>query len=79
MSALLSGVAVKTGAFGILTALGGVPSPGLVAAGAVMALWGALQATLQSDVKRLLAYSTVSQLGYVDGVCGSVEERREAV
>ena len=71
VSALLSGVAVKTGAFGILTALGGVPSPGLVAAGAVMALWGALQATLQSDVKRLLAYSTVSQLGYVMASAGA--------
>ncbi len=71
VSALLSGVAVKAGAFGILTALGGLPSPGLVAAGAAMALWGVVQALPQHDIKRLLAYHTVSQLGYVVASAGA--------
>jgi len=69
--ALVAGVAVETGAFGILTALGGVPSPGLVAAGAVMALWGVIQALPQHDAKRLLAYPTVSQLGSVMASAGT--------
>src|SRR5213596_1756526 len=33
--------------------------------GTVTALLGALMATQQSDIKRILAYSTISQLGYI--------------
>src|SRR5216110_682840 len=33
--------------------------------GAITALLGALMATQQSDIKRILAYSTISQLGYM--------------
>src|SRR5204862_6700288 len=33
--------------------------------GTVTALLGALMATQQSDIKRILAYSTISQLGYM--------------
>lgn len=33
--------------------------------GAISALWAALIATAQTDIKKVLAYSTVSQLGYM--------------
>src|SRR5438445_12467629 len=33
--------------------------------GTITALLGALMATQQSDIKRILAYSTISQLGYM--------------
>src|SRR5437016_3921210 len=33
--------------------------------GTITALFGALMATQQSDIKRILAYSTISQLGYM--------------
>jgi len=65
VSALLSGFAVKLGVFGFLAALPSEPHSFLLAAGAFMALWGAFRAALQPDVKRLLAYSTMSQLGYI--------------
>lgn len=37
----------------------------LLVVGSVTALWGALMATAQHDVKRLLAFSTLSQLGLI--------------
>lgn len=63
-SALLSGYAVKMGVFGLMR-LVEAPSPALMAAGVVMAALGAVQAPLQHDTKRLLAYSTLSQLGFI--------------
>ncbi len=49
-------------------ALAGVPAHALTVVafvGAITALMGALIAVAQSDIKRVLAYSTVSQLGYM--------------
>ncbi len=44
---------------------------GLVASiGAVTALWAATIGLVQNDIKRVLAYSTVSQLGYMFLACG---------
>ena len=63
-SALLSGYAVKMGIYGLLR-LAPSPSPPLMAAGVIMALLGAFHAPLQSDAKRLLAYSTLGQLGFI--------------
>ena len=71
VSALLSGVSVKAGLLGILYVPGGDPMPFLVVAGTLMALWGSVQAVLQSDMKRLLAYSTISQLGYMVAASGA--------
>ena len=46
-----------------------VSAPGVMAVvavvGALTALWGALIGTAQSDIKKVLAYSTVSQLGFM--------------
>ncbi len=71
VSALLSGVMVKTGAYGMLRLLGFLPPPG-VAAGLVIAGIGlagaavAITLTLgQEDLKRALAYSTVENVGLV--------------
>ncbi|MCS7273772.1 MAG: NADH-quinone oxidoreductase subunit L [Fimbriimonadales bacterium] len=38
--------------------------------GALTALWAATIAIAQTDIKRILAYSTVSQLGYMFMACG---------
>ena len=76
-SALLSGLLIKVGAYGLIrvgefagwgrvlgsgmTWLG----PGLALLGACTMLVGVTAALLQSDAKRLLAYHSVSQIGYV--------------
>ena len=76
VSALLHAVAVvKAGAFGIMRvvydvygvdlAIGlGVTAP-LAAAAAATILYGSLRALTQDDLKRRLAYSTVSQVSYI--------------
>jgi len=76
VSALLHAVAVvKAGAFGIVRVVYdvfgirtadeiGVLTP-LAVAAAVTILWGSLRALVQDDLKRRLAYSTVSQLSYI--------------
>src|SRR5256886_9217924 len=46
-----------------------VAAPGVMAVvaliGALTAIWAALIGTSQNDIKKVLAYSTVSQLGYM--------------
>jgi multicomponent Na+:H+ antiporter subunit D len=70
ISALLSGVFVTIGAYGILRvvyvmfgtlAIG----PLLAGLGLISMVVGALMALAQRDLKRLIAYSTVSQMGYI--------------
>ncbi len=63
-SVLLSGYSVKIGIYGLLRLVDG-PSPMLVFLGSVMALYGVFQALMQHDGKRLLAYHTFSQLGFM--------------
>ncbi len=81
-SALLSGILIKSGAYGILrVTLILFSSPDQVGAadisylftignvlmwiGIVTMLAGAIMALLQSNMKRILAYSSVSQIGYI--------------
>ena len=74
-SALLSGVMVAAGAFGIARVLFDVygvgrivelgVAPWLGAIAAVTVLVGAVLAIGQDDLKRRLAYSTISQMGYL--------------
>jgi NADH-quinone oxidoreductase subunit M len=72
ISAMLSGVMVKAGAFGIARILlpifgpaMGYTSDFLTILGIITIAYGGLMALAQTDIKRLLAYSTVSQLGYI--------------
>ncbi len=76
-SALLSGLLIKVGAYGLirvgamagwgrslaadLTWLG----PALISLGLITMLVGVASALLQADAKRLLAYHSVSQMGYI--------------
>jgi hydrogenase-4 component B len=72
VSALMSGAMLKMGVYGLirvaLDLLGGGPPwwGGLVLAlGAVSALVGVLYALIEQDLKRLLAYSSVENLGII--------------
>jgi formate hydrogenlyase subunit 3/multisubunit Na+/H+ antiporter MnhD subunit len=71
VSAVMSGVMIKTGIYGLvrlLTLLG--PPPAwwgwtLVAVGAVSGIFGVLFALAQHDLKRLLAFSSVENIGII--------------
>jgi hydrogenase-4 component B len=71
VSALMSGVMLKTGLYGLIRVLGFLGAPAawwgwtLIAVGAVSALIGVLFALAQRDLKRLLAYSSVENVGII--------------
>ncbi|MDD8025746.1 MAG: proton-conducting transporter membrane subunit [Acidobacteriota bacterium] len=77
VSALLSGVMLKTGIFGLIRIfffLAPAAGPGfdprfwgglLAAVGTVTLFIGTLQCVKQSDAKRLLAFSSIGQIGYI--------------
>lgn len=73
VSALMSGVMIKTGIYGILRTTLAIDeaqmlhTAGLVllAAGIVTGLWGVIFAAAQNDVKRLLAYSSIENIGVI--------------
>ena len=74
VSPVVSAILLKAGIFGLVVlmlsmgsqSLGGVSLPFLLGwLGAITALLGNLMAVFQEDAKRLLAYSSVGQLGYV--------------
>jgi NAD(P)H-quinone oxidoreductase subunit 4 len=67
---LLAGTVSKLGAYGLLRfGVGFLPdawaawSPWLAAAGAVTAVYGALNALAQSDIRRLMAFSSLGHMG----------------
>jgi formate hydrogenlyase subunit 3/multisubunit Na+/H+ antiporter MnhD subunit len=80
-SALLSGIMVKAGIYGIIRTLLLVFSPAenahelwhimapvgnlMIWIGIITMLLGMVLALLQTNIKRLLAYSTISQIGYI--------------
>lgn len=84
VSALLSGVMLKTGVYGLMRAFlfmapaGSAAFDGrawglvLAAVGAVTLLIGTVQSMKQSDAKRLLAYSSIGQIGYIVFAAGAV-------
>lgn len=72
ISVLLSGVMIKCGVYATariaLTFLPGATHAvayGLSALAVVTMLWGGFMALAQTDIKRLLAYSSISQMGYI--------------
>jgi formate hydrogenlyase subunit 3/multisubunit Na+/H+ antiporter MnhD subunit len=77
VSALLSGVMLKTGIFGLLRVFFFMVPPGargydpglwggiLAVVGAATLFIGTIQSVKQSDAKRLLAFSSIGQIGYI--------------
>ncbi len=71
VSALLSGVMIKTGIYGILRTLAFLGAPAewwgvlLIAVGAFSGVPGVLFALAQHDIKRLLAYHSVENIGII--------------
>ena len=66
VSALLSGIMIKIGIYGIIRFFMTHESIYLVVIIAVSSmLFGVMMALIQSDIKRLLAYSSISQIGYM--------------
>lgn len=71
VSAVMSGVMIKTGIYGILRVLSlmGTPAKGVAFAVLVIslitALYGVLYAITQNDIKRLLAYSSIENIGII--------------
>ena len=79
VSVLLAGVLLKMGAYGLIRiCLGFVPegamlfAPALGVFAAINVLWGAGASMVQRDMKKMIAYSSVSHMGYVLlGVAGA--------
>jgi formate hydrogenlyase subunit 3/multisubunit Na+/H+ antiporter MnhD subunit len=71
VSALMSAVMIKTGIYGIVRMLGFLGPPAawwgwvLIGAGAVSGIVGVLYALAQHDLKRLLAYHSVENIGII--------------
>ncbi|NJR66557.1 MAG: NADH-quinone oxidoreductase subunit M, partial [Leptolyngbyaceae cyanobacterium CRU_2_3] len=71
-SVMLAGVLLKLGTYGLLRfGLGLFPeawqvvSPGLAAIAVVSVLYGSLAAIAQTDMKKIVAYSSVGHMGYI--------------
>lgn len=72
VSAIMSGVMIKTGIYGILRVTAPLQGDALytagiiiLAAGIVTGLWGVILAATQNDVKRLMAYSSIENIGVI--------------
>jgi len=72
VSVLLAGVLLKMGAYGLIRiCLGFAPggatqfAPWLGILAAINVLWGAFASMAQRDMKKMIAYSSVSHMGYV--------------
>ncbi len=78
MSALLSGVIISAGAYAILRLSLGTVFPaiigtqfavdflhGLAVFGVISAFFGSLIALVETDIKRIIAYSSIAHMGYV--------------
>ncbi|HLZ22399.1 MAG TPA: NADH-quinone oxidoreductase subunit M [Ktedonobacterales bacterium] len=87
VSVLLAGVLLKMGAYGLIRiCLGFVPhgamifAPVLGVIAAINVLWGAGASMVQGDMKKMIAYASVSHMGYVLlGVAGAAVAGSSAV
>ncbi len=75
---LLGGVLAKLGTYGLLRfGLGMFPeawaivAPGMAIWGTISVLYGAFAAIAQIDIKRMVAYSSISHMGYVVLACAA--------
>lgn len=73
VSAIMSGVMIKTGVYGVMRTLWYVVESSelhtigiiILAVGVVTGLWGVILAAVQNDAKRLLAYSSIENVGVI--------------
>ncbi len=71
VSALLSGILIKMGIYGLIRMLFLIPHPPalwgaiLLTVGAVSGIFGVVKALAQHDIKRLLAYHSVENIGII--------------
>lgn len=74
VSAIMSGVMIKTGVYGIMRLMQAIDhdiellySIGLIVllSGIITGLWGVILAAMQNDIKRLLAYSSIENIGVI--------------
>ena len=73
VSAIMSGVMIKTGVYGVMRVVSQMSDMAqletagviILTAGAVTGLWGVILASIQNDVKRLLAYSSIENIGVI--------------
>ncbi|SMG34178.1 complex I subunit 5 family protein [Dethiosulfovibrio salsuginis] len=73
VGALSSSCAVKMGLYGFFRIVQSA-SPVLMGLGAFMAVFGAVMGPLQRDSRRLLAYSTLSQVGFIVAAISTATE-----
>ncbi|MBE6198779.1 MAG: NADH-quinone oxidoreductase subunit E [Rikenellaceae bacterium] len=73
VSAIMSGVMIKTGVYGVMRTLWYVVESSelhtigiiILAVGVITGLWGVILAAVQNDAKRLLAYSSIENVGVI--------------
>lgn len=74
VSAIMSGVMIKTGIYGVVRLMQAIDANtellytiGLIVllSGIVTGLWGVIFAAMQNDIKRLLAYSSIENIGVI--------------
>ncbi len=73
VSAIMSGVMIKTGVYGVMRVAMNITSAAelqtvgviILVAGIVTGLWGVILAAAQNDVKRILAYSSIENIGVI--------------
>ena len=69
VSGIMSGIMIKTGVYGILRLIFMIGTPSkeigffVLAVAVITALYGVLYATTQQDLKRILAYSSIENIG----------------
>lgn len=72
ISMILAGLLLKMGSYGLVRiCMGFFPAffveygPQIIALGAINILWGALACLVQQDMKRIIAFSSVSHMGFI--------------
>lgn len=79
ISMVLAGILLKMGSYGLVRiCMGFFPEffveygPWVMALGAFNIVWGAIACMVQTDMKRIIAYSSVSHMGFILLGCGAL-------